>query len=234
MATTWRGVRSRRIVEAAGSSSSDRTGLFITTSTPSRSASATSAAAIWPLPRRANGHPTAWASIPSTSPKDAVSGRSRETIECAARPANSARAPGSRKAIRARRLAGSRAGNPNRASAIGCRGGRTTGPRSVGSSRSTSSTNGANSRRQAPPSRPSPAAVSSIDRSTTTARSGASMWATGAGGWTHVTPPRSRSRDLKNGDATPSGCAVEHGSWMNPGSVSSAERAPPPAVAAAS
>ena len=38
----------------------------------------------------------------------------------------------------------------------------------------------------------------------------------------------------KNGDATPSGWIAEQTSWTKPGSVSSAERVPPPTVSAAS
>ena len=56
--------------------------------------------------------PTAWAYIPSTRPNDAVSGRSRRTIECAARPTNSACAASPRKRDRARPAAERRAGEP--------------------------------------------------------------------------------------------------------------------------
>ena len=74
----------------------------VTISTPSERASASSASAIAPLPPRASGHPTAWASIPSTSPKEPLNGWPSGSIECAASPANSARAAGSRKARRTR------------------------------------------------------------------------------------------------------------------------------------
>ena len=50
--------------------------------------------AIAPLPPRATGQPTACASSPSTSPNDALSGAWSGSIECAAIPANSARAVG--------------------------------------------------------------------------------------------------------------------------------------------
>ena len=65
-------------------------------------------------------------------------------------------------------------------------------------------------------------------------RAGVSACATGTSGWTHSTPWRARSTDRKNGDAIPSGWAVEQTSWTNPGSVSSADRVPPPTVSAAS
>ena len=108
-----------------------------------------------PLPPRASGHPTAWASSPSTSPNDALSGCPSRSIEWAASPANSARAAGSRNARRARDVAGSSAGSPNLASSSGCLGGRTTGARSSGTSRSHSRTSGPNRRRQAAASAPS-------------------------------------------------------------------------------
>ena len=89
-----------------------------------------------PLPPRASGQPTACARSPSTSPNDAETGRPRPSIACAEMPANRARASGPRKASLARAVAGSSAGSPKRAIRIGWRGGRTTGRRSSGTSRS--------------------------------------------------------------------------------------------------
>ncbi len=202
----------------------------VTNSTPSDRASASSAAAIAPLPPRATGHPTACASSPSTRPNEPLSGCPRRSIEWAAIPANSARAAGSRKASRARDVAGSSAGSPNRARRSGCRGGRMIGARIAGTSRSHSRTYGPNSRRQASASRPSASSTAARSRSSTTLRPGASAWATGASGCTHSSPWRARSSDRRNGDARLSGWTDAQTSWTNPGSVSSADRVPPPTV----
>ena len=51
-----------------------------------------------------------------------------------------------------------------------------------------------------------------------------------AGGKTHSRPWSASGRPRKNGDATPSGWIAEQTSCTNPGSVSSAERVPPPIV----
>ncbi len=106
-----------------------------------------------PLPPRASGQPTAWASSPRTSPNDAETGRPRPSMAWAEMPANRARASGPRKASLARAVAGSSAGSPKRAIRIGWRGGRTTGRRSSGTSRSHSLASGPNSRAQAAASR---------------------------------------------------------------------------------
>src|SRR5947207_14409658 len=50
----------------------------------------------------------------------------------------------------------------------------------------------------------------------------------------HVRPDRSSGRVVKNGEPAASGCTAEQTSCKKPGSVSSAERAPPPIVAFAS
>ena len=58
--------------------------------------------------------------------------------------------------------------------------------------------------------------------------------ASAAGGSIHSTPCSASGSVRKNGEATPSGWIAEQTSWTKPGSVSSAERAPPPTVSAAS
>ena len=203
-------------------------------STPSERASASRARAIAPLPPRASGQPTAWASRPRINANEDVSGAPRGSIECAAMPANRARASGSRNRTRARSRAGGSAGTPKRARSSGWRGGRMTGARSIGTRRSHSRTSGPNRRRQASASRPSVSSTAPRSRSSIALRPDSSAWASGASGCTHSRPWRARSSERKNGDARLSGWTDAHGSWTNPGSVSSAERVPPPTSSAAS
>ena len=99
---------------------------------------------------------------------------------------------------------------------------------------SASRTNGAIRRRQAAPSEPSDAAVTSTDRSSTTAVPSSSGCARGAGGWIIWSPCSASETDRKNGEATASGWIAEQRSWTNPGSVSSSLRQPPPIACSAS
>ena len=171
-------------------------------------------------PRRAtNGQPTAWASSPRTSPKDAVSGRSRATIEWAATPAKRARAAGSRNACGASAVpAAAPAGRSGRARAGGAGGGprpRTTGWRGRCPGRA--------ARRAAPGRRVARRArrrSPSIDRSSMTAgprRAGARA----ARRRTNSTPCAARSRVRKKARRRRSGRTAEQTSWRKPGSVSS-------------
>ena len=124
----------------------------VTTSPPSEVSSATSASVSMPLPPATIGQPTPWAKRPSARPKEALSGFSSGSIEWPDRPANRPCASSVSKRERARPVAERRAGNPKRASASGCRGMCTTGPRSSGASRSISAEIRPNVRRQARPS----------------------------------------------------------------------------------
>ena len=89
-------------------------------------------------------------------------------------------------------------------------------------------------RRQAPPSGPSPRAVSSIERSITPALPSSSGWAQSTSGQRHSRPWRSSSSDCRNGDPTAIGWTAEQRSCTSPGTVSSPLRVPPPMVSSAS
>src|SRR5687767_10961589 len=95
-------------------------------------------------------------------------------------------------------------------------------------SRSQPETSGESRPRYAAPSAPSRAAVSSTERSRTTAVPSSSGCASGASGWIHSRPCLLSGSPLKNGDIAASGWIAEQTSCTKPGSVSSAERAPPP------
>ncbi len=232
------GTTSRRTAPARGSSVSEPTHRPDSTSPPSRRSSPTSASVRRCAPPSTTGQPTACAAAPSTRPKAALAGDSRGAIPWAASAPNSARAGASRKASVARAAAGSSAAGPNRAAETGWRGSRGTGPIAQGMTRSTSRATGATSARQAGPSRPSPAAVSSTSRWSSTARSGASRCAAGTAAWARRTSsgpdaaPAPRAR--KKGEMSAVATTVAHGSWTNPGSVRAADRRPPPGTAAPS
>src|SRR5262249_29207534 len=81
---------------------------------------------------------------------------------------------------------------------------------------------------------PSASAVASTDRWTPTAVPSSSGCANGASGWTNSSPRSASGSVLKNGDAATSACTAEQTSCTNPGSVSGAERMPPPIVGSAS
>ena len=74
----------------------------------------------------------------------------------------------------------------------------------------------------------------SIERSSRTAVPSSSGCASGASGWTHSRPCAASGNCSKHGEHTARGCTAEQISWTNPGSVNSADRAPPPIVAAPS
>src|SRR5215207_1785008 len=77
-------------------------------------------------------------------------------------------------------------------------------------------------------------AISPTDRSSITADPSSSGCASGAGGSTSSSPCWARGNSLKQREACASGWIAEQTSWTNPGSVSSAERTPPPTVSTAS
>ena len=82
--------------------------------------------------------------------------------------------------------------------------------------------------------RPRLAAVPSIDRSSSTAVPSSSGCASGAGGWIHSRPCSASGNCSKQGEPAAIGCTAEQTSCTNPGSVNSADRAPPPIVSAPS
>jgi hypothetical protein len=122
---------------------------------------------------------------------------------------------------------------PKRARAKGWRGGRG-GPSSEPTIRSQSRTIGPISFSYARPSVPSVRPVASTERSSTAADPSSKGWASGADGWIHSRPCSPSGSVLKNGEAYPRGCMAEPRSWTKPGSVTSAERVPPPTVSSAS
>ena len=91
-----------------------------------------------------------------------------------------------------------------------------------------------NTARQARPSRPSPSAVSSIDRLMTPTRPPSSGCARSISGQAHSRPWRASPGVFRDGEPTAIGCVAEQSSCSRPGSVSSLVRAPPPIVSAAS
>src|SRR5262249_20670575 len=84
------------------------------------------------------------------------------------------------------------------------------------------------------PAAPSPAAVSSIERSIAAAVPSSNGWARSTSGQAHSRPWRSSPRPGKAGGSTTSGWVAEQSSRIRPGSVSSPLLAPPPISAAAS
>ena len=76
--------------------------------------------------------------------------------------------------------------------------------------------------------------MASSERNATAAGPSSMGWAKGASGWIHSRPCFSSGSVRQNGDATAIGWIAEQTSCRYPGSVSSAVRAPPPGVSAAS
>src|SRR6266508_3232375 len=174
-------------------------------------------------PPRGIGQPTAWPVTRNTIAKPAVKGWLSGRNECAATPATRARAR-SPWSDRVRTPAEKRARSPKQAKRRGSRGAWIAGRITSAKSRSQRSTYGETRRRYASPSAPRPTAVSSMDRSSTTAVPSSS----GCAGSIHSSPSSSRRSVLKKGDAFAIGWIAEQTSCTKPGSVSSAERAPPP------
>jgi hypothetical protein len=86
------GVVSAMTMREGGTSASERTSCPGSISPPSARSSAARAELIPADPPRTNGQPMPCATNPRTRPNDAESGAPSDSIECAARPANSARA----------------------------------------------------------------------------------------------------------------------------------------------
>jgi hypothetical protein len=185
-------------------------------------------------PPRGNGHPNRCPLRRRTSPKPAVGLRSRGTIECAAQPANNARARSPEKVRAARPVADRAAWRPKRARARGWEGSAVRGPRTAASSFGQSAARGSSSRRYASPSGPSSVAVVSRERSSTTAVPSSSGCASGASGWSSSRPWSASGRFRRTGDPGTNGWIDEQTSCTKPGRVSSAERVPPPNVSSAS
>ena len=188
-------------------------------------------------PAARKGQPTAWPRVTSASPKPPLGRRSSGSIECpsgrepprvpAPRRSGSLPAAAPRRAIRAVR---SRAvPSPGGASTSStARGESGSGPSRTRSISCQASASGPTSRRYAASSRPSAAAVASRSRSSRSPEPSSNGCAAGASGCTHST---SRSSSRKNGEPAPSGWIEEQTSWTKPGSVSSADRRPPPSSA---
>src|SRR5581483_8629817 len=232
-----RGETSQSTTSARGSSS---TGDERRISPPASRRRAASASAIACDPPRGNGHPTLCASVSSASANPALGRVSSGSIECAAFPANTARARLPSKAPRATDSAEPSTARSDRTepptpssrnSRNGAYGSSGNGERSTGSTARHPSASEPTSRRYGAASRPSCDAVSSRLRVTSTASSSSNGCATHAGDSSHST---SRSSSLKQADERPSGWIAEQTSWRKPGSVSSSVRMPPPIVGSAS
>ena len=155
--------------------------------------------------------------------------------ECAALPANSARARGPRKARRASQVAGRALSAPKRAMSSGRLGRLSIGPIRSGRSASRSRAKPSNSRGHARRSAASRcSAVAAVLRSSSTAGPSSSGCATGTSGCSQRRPCSSSRSVRKNGEARPSGWTAEHTSWRKPSSVSGSVRAPPPGTGCAS
>ena len=122
---------------------------------------------------------------------------------------------------------------PNRASRNGWRG-RRIGRRMSRKSASPRSRKGRSSRSYAGPSSPSSRAVSSRLRRSSAGSSSSRGCASAISGSSHCTPQRSRASSRQKGESAPIGWMPEQRSWTKPGSMSSADRAPPPISSAAS
>ena len=181
--STCRGVRSSSTARAGGSSRASRSAGRSRSRRPAPRASASRAAAIAPAPAAGQRPADRMGEQPEHEPERRRRRRVRGgSIEWAAMPANRARAAGSRKASRARAVAGSSAGSPKRAIRIGWRGGRTTGRRSSARSRSHSLASGPNSRPRRRRRGPGPRRSAAPDRGRARGRPlrpGVSAWATG-------------------------------------------------------
>src|SRR5581483_10785901 len=110
-------------------------------------------------PPRGRGQPTACAVKPSTIAKDAVSGSSNASVECAASPANKPRVFSSRNTVRAKNFADQSAHTPKYPSKNGLRGKRSSGPRIIGASELQRDASGEKILDHIAPSRPKPRAV---------------------------------------------------------------------------
>ena len=216
-----------------GRSESDSTRTPVWTVPPREVSSDASAVVMADDPPAATGHPTAWPAVVSVTPTAADASRSRGCTRWAAEPANNARAASVEKR-RANVVAGSPARSPKRAMATGWRGMRSNGPSASAVMVSKLSTSGPKLRRQAGPSAPRPATVSSSDRHNTAAEPSSRGWARSTSGQHHVRPWSASGSDERYGDPTPSGWTAEQMSWARPGTVSSAVRVPPPISSAAS
>ncbi len=132
-------------------------------------------------PPSGTGQPCRWPAAVSMTPTEAVNGRDSGLNTWAAEPANRARAWGVLKR-RASTEAGRAARSPNRAIPTGWSGQRTTGPRTSSARVSKPLTSGPNTPRQAFASGPSPAHVSSSERTITPAEPSSSGWARSTSG----------------------------------------------------
>ena len=126
-------------------------------------------------PPSGTGQPCLWPAANSMVATEAEVSRLSGRNTWAADPANSALACGVRNRL-TRRLAGRPARRPNRAIRNGWSGQRTIGPSTSWARSSKPATSGANVRRQAGPSTPRPAQVSSSERTITPAEPSSRGW----------------------------------------------------------
>ena len=234
-ASSCRGVTSNSTARARGSSSSERDAraghdLAAERARDTRPARRRSAA----TRRAATGQPTAWPAIAEHEPERArVGGSSSGSIECAASPANSARARSPRNRDRASPVAGRSAGRPKRAIASGCR-----GSRSGASSSAMSASASRDERLDQPAIGPAvgpPSAVGGrLDERSSSDRRAVVERVRERRRRVRPTPGRAPPAAARGRTARPaaSGCTAEQTSWTKPGRVSSAERQPPPTVSA--
>ena len=210
------GVVSSRTAGTPSNSRRSVTSCPVTTSPPCSSSAVTIASASFCEPPSTSGQPTWWASMPSSIPRPAVSGRARSSMPCAAAPASSACAP---------RVSKYRCGQPAHVGQAVEREVRRSAGRSAWAAGAAGWSGRSRRRRcrarpagrtaggRPPPSAPRPAAVSSSERRDTAARPPSSGWAKLTSGCTSRTPRLGRSNSRKNGAAAAIGCTVEQTSW---------------------
>ena len=118
MSATAPGARSRTTASASPNSSSDETRTPVSIAPPCSRSTEASASVIEREPPAATAQPKLWHAQMSAIPTEELIGRVSGLKACAATPPNSARACGVRQA-RARSVAGSAAGIPNRVNRSG-------------------------------------------------------------------------------------------------------------------
>ena len=230
----WRGVTSNSTARAGGSSSSDATRARSRSRRRATRGSAASASASRCEPPRATGHPTACAEHREQQTEAARSAARRAADRVRGHARRTAPAPRSvAEAPRPRPRPSAAPARPKRASANGWRGSRERpeqGRRSGVASRRRAAPSACGRPRRPRPEgrRPSPS-PSAPARPPSRRRAGGRAAIVGC---TSSTPISASGRVRKNGDAGASGWTAEQTSCTKPGSVSSAERAPPPTVSA--
>ena len=211
--------RARRARPPAGRTRGPRCGLRASTPGHRRSA--------W-MPPRATGQPTRW---PRVAQHQAVArgGRLAQREDGVGRPARPTAHPPRRRrtGVPPSSPGGPRSSRSGPGSADGA-GGTVSGDSSPSVRSKPASTIGRRAVASGPRRDRGPPRCRRASGAAAPARPPSSTWATGTSGRTHSRPWSSSGSDRRAGEPTPSGWMAEHTSWVTPGSVSSAERRPPP------